>query len=91
MSARISAAVLAVLLSSLTGCISDEAGRPFDTSHLSEIRVGQDAAVIRRWFGQPLYAIDLNRNGQCASRWIYYSAPSSLLLVDFDHGGKVCR
>jgi hypothetical protein len=85
-----SRAFVLVLVSSLAGCLSEKPGAPFNASRTTEIRVGQNQATIQGMFGAPLFNLPLH-GGSCVLRWIYYSAPSSLLLVDFDANGRVCR
>jgi len=76
--------------SALFGCLTHQPGRPFDTTHEKDLRVGQDVDQVEKWFGPPHFRMGLPGD-RCASRWIYYSAPSQLLLIDFDAHAKVCR
>jgi hypothetical protein len=71
-----------------TGCVSTNQGRPFDATHIPDIKPGMDKAAITAWFGEAFREEDMD--GPCTERWVYYSAPAKLLFVQFDDKGKVC-
>jgi hypothetical protein len=74
---------------STNGCVAG-AGRAFDMTHAPDIRPGVDEAAVQGWFGEPLSKMD-SGGGHCSKRWVYYSAPSQVLFVDFGPDGRVCR
>jgi outer membrane protein assembly factor BamE (lipoprotein component of BamABCDE complex) len=76
------------------------AGKRFDTTHVPDIRKGQqDRDQIRGWFGDPYQKTPLQGHpAGCVERWTYthafskagISTTSETLIVDFDAAGKVC-
>jgi hypothetical protein len=77
-------------LSGLIGCLGANPGRAFDTTHVSEIRPAMTRDAIVAWFGEPFTKEQVQSSVGCTERWIWYSAPSQVLFVNFDDDGKVC-
>jgi len=95
----LSCVVLVVVASMASGACA-ASGRQFDTTRARDVRLGQDKASVRTWFGEPLtlstFAVDPHG---CVERWQYTHATpmgvgrahSQILVVDFDARGVVCH
>lgn len=77
------------------GCAT--VGKPFDTTHVNEVRRGQSRAEIVAWFGEPgrddRESLVDSPHG-CVKRYRYNfatSRESHVLWVDFDARETVCN
>jgi len=80
------------------GCAS--AGKQFDTTHVNDVKIGQDKSQIQTWFGSPNTSTAITGHPKgCTERWMYTYAhavgfgkvtESKTLVVDYDSKGKVC-
>ena len=97
MNRMIHSALVVGIVMTLAACAT--VGRPFDTTHVHDVRAGQNKTAVTRWFGQPTQWTTFAANAKgCSERWQYThatataggSAHAQVLLVDFDQAGVVC-
>ncbi len=93
---------IAALLAGLPLAACATIGEPFDTTHVAELRRGeQDRAQVKAWFGEPHQRTE-PRPGEttdCVEHWHYGHADSTaggtthsdVLMVGFDAEGRVCE
>lgn len=85
------------LLFLLVSCAT--VGQQFDTTHVHDVKGGQNKSQITGWFGEPTQKTTFTPNDKgCVERWQYTHATSQafgsthsqVLIVDFDDKGVVC-
>ncbi len=85
------------LLLLIAGCAT--VGRSFDTTHVRDVKAGQDKEQVRAWFGEPTQTTSFTANERgCVERWTFTHAHAvvggsrhaQVLVVDFDPRGTVC-
>jgi hypothetical protein len=85
----------ALLVLPIVTCGCYEFGRPFDESHVPDIRVGIDQRVLREWFGEPIAKVPLVGQ-KCSERWMWLygrqglGATTHSLAVKFSGKKTVC-
>jgi outer membrane protein assembly factor BamE (lipoprotein component of BamABCDE complex) len=87
----------AIVALSLAACAT--VGRSFDTTHVNDVKAGQNKEQVKAWFGAPSSTTALNENPKgCVERWQWVHATATVgsaakaqaLVVDFDETGTVC-